>query len=462
MVCSRCAPGPRERPAAVLRRQCYDAAVILRDPVHGLVAFEGDAERLVTRLLDTSEVQRLRRVRQLGLTSLVFPGAEHSRFAHAIGAAWVMTRLLDRLAPQQHSLPASERLDPASARDAIAAALLHDLGHGPFSHLFEEVMPHARKHEEWTVDILLDEDTEVGRALREIDPGMPERVAQLVRGKHPRSWLGSTVSGVLDVDRCDYLLRDSHMTGVAYGLYDLDWLLRALSFAELPGGAGWVLAIEGRKGLPPIEGFFLARHFMYQQVYHHKATRAAESLIRAIFTRVAERVRDGSPPRSTPDAMRASVLGQPLTLGSYLELDDAMLMHCLAEWERDDDETLSTLAARLRRRHLPKTVPLPDEPGSEPIWEEAKRRAEEIVAKRGMRPDLHVWLDVARDVPYAEDQGDPRSGLWVALRHQPLRRLGDISFPLQKLKNQPIVRARLCFPREVRDEVVSALEEILS
>src|SRR5690606_26692320 len=135
--------------------------------------------------------------------------------------------------------------------------------------------------------------------------------------------------GTLDVDRCDYLLRDSYMTGVAYGRYDLDWLLRALTFARAPDGS-WVLAIEGRKGLPPIEAFFLARHYMYQQVYHHKATRAAECLINAMFTRLAELVREGAPPPDTPAAIGAAVLGERLTAGAYLELDDALLLHCFA------------------------------------------------------------------------------------------------------------------------------------
>ena len=443
--------------------------MILRDPVHGLVAFEGEQERVVQALLDTREVQRLRRVRQLGLTSLVFPGAEHSRFAHAIGAAHVMSRLQERVRARQASdgVPAALQLDDRSACESLAAALLHDLGHGPFSHLFEEVLPHARAHEEWTVEILLDPATEVHQALASFDPAMPERVAALIQGTHPMRWLAGSVSGVLDVDRCDYLLRDSHMTGVRYGIYDLDWLLRALAFAELPASEGekeprWVLAIEGRKGLPPIEGFFLARHFMYQQVYHHKATRAAECLIRAIFVRVAELIRDGSGPGIVPHAMRAAVLGEPLSLERYLELDDPMLMHCLAEWERDRDPVLADLARRLRRRELPKTVPLPDEPGSRPVWEEARRRAAEVAERHGLRADLQVFVDVASDVPYSDDDGDPAGALWVVLRHQPLRRLSDISFPLQRLRDQAIVRPRLCFPREIRDEVRSAIEEILT
>ena len=298
--------------------------MILRDPVHGLVAFEGADEALALALLGTREVQRLRRVRQLGLTSLVFPGAEHSRFAHAIGAAHVMTRLRERVRAKEGDLPDALRLTDQAALDALAAAFLHDLGHGPYSHLFEEVVPAARPHEEWTVQALLDPGTEVHQALRSIDAGMPERVAALVTGESAVGWLARAVSGTLDVDRCDYLLRDSHMTGVAYGIYDLDWLLRALAFAELPFGDTasdrWVLAIEGRKGLPPIEGFFLARHFMYQQVYHHKATRAAECIVRAMFSRVARLVSEGAPPTPLPRALGEAITGREQRLGDYLEL----------------------------------------------------------------------------------------------------------------------------------------------
>jgi HD superfamily phosphohydrolase len=436
--------------------------MLLRDPVHGLVAYEGDFERVALALLDTREVQRLRRIRQLGLTSLVFPGAEHSRFAHALGAAHVMTRLLEHVSGRQTELPRALRLDPMHARDAFAAAMLHDLGHGPFSHLFEEVMPGARPHEEWTTAIVRDDATEVNAALRTFDPEMPARVAALIEGEHPLPWLASAISGTLDVDRCDYLLRDSHMTGVAYGIYDLDWLLRSLAFAKLEADDDWVLAIEGRKGLPPIEGFFLARHFMYQQVYHHKATRGAECLVRGIFKRAAELVREGRTPEHTPDAIARAVVGDPPSTEAYVELDDVRLLHCLACWEKGSDAILADLTTRFRRRALPKTVPLPEGPGMDAKWREAHARASEVVSKLGLRPDLHVWLDVAEDVPYEEPQGDSREGLWVTLRHQPLRRLGDISFALERLRNVAVVRPRLCFPHEARDAVLQAIEPVIA
>jgi len=437
--------------------------VILRDPVHGLVSFEGEAERVVATLLATAEVQRLRRVRQLGLTSLVFPGAEHSRFAHALGAAHVMVRLQERIRACDGDLPADARMGEVEARDALAAAFLHDIGHGPFSHLFEEVLPDTPRHEEWTVRALRDPGTAVHRALEGLDPGMAERVAGLLGGDYRLGYLARAVSGTLDVDRSDYLLRDSLMTGARYGLYDLDWLLRALSFDQSPSGE-WVLAVEGRKGLPPIEGFFLGRHFMYRQVYHHKATRAAECLIRAMFLRVTELVRDGSPPANLPDALRSAALGRAVPLGEYLTLDDAALHSCFASWADSTDEVLSDTARRLRARLLPKTVPLPEGQDAETVGrrQEAFRRAREIVGARGLRPDLNVWLDVTSDTPYPEPEGDAPGGVWVSIRHQPIRRLGDVSFLLGELRNKQMRASRLVFPAELREEVLTAIEGVIA
>lgn len=430
--------------------------MILRDPVHGLVAFEGLAEEVIGRLLAAIEVQRLRGIRQLGFTSLVFPGAEHSRFSHALGAAHVMVRYLDRIKATQAILPAAERLDEEAEADALAAALLHDLGHGAFSHLSEEVLPLGRPHEAWTVDAILDPGGEVHGILSALSPGMPQRVAMLVRGQHRLGYLARAVSGTIDVDRCDYLLRDSHMTGVSYGVYDLDWLLRALTPAQAPSGE-WVMAIEGRKGLPPIEGFFLARQFMYQQVYHHKATRAAEAIIRAIFTRTAELVQEGTPPHGTPPALIDAIEGRQVPVRDYLGLDDLCLMSAFRAWEQSTDATLAELTARLSRRILPKTVPLPVGGDKDGRWALALREARRIVHSHGQRADLSVWVDNPSDVPFAEPEDDSADGLWVTLRHQPVQRLGSISFLLGELRNKRIERPRLVFPADFRMEVEGAL-----
>ncbi|MCC7534882.1 MAG: HD domain-containing protein [Deltaproteobacteria bacterium] len=436
--------------------------MLLRDPVHGLVVFEADDERVVLALLDTAEVQRLRRVRQLGLTSVVFPGAEHSRFAHALGTAHVMVRLLRRLAAPDAALDEALQIDGHLRRTALAAALLHDLGHGPFSHLFEEVFPGGRHHEAWTGDIVNDDTTEVHAALSGLDRELPARVASLLSGDAGAAapeLLARSISGALDVDRCDYLLRDSLMTGVRYGLYDLEWVLQSLRVGRVtPGSDRLVLAVDGRKGLPALEGYFLGRQFMYQQVYHHKATRGAECLVRAIFKRVVERVQDGHVPPLTPRAIVDASLGRQVALGDYLAMDDVIVGSSFAAWERGSDPLLADLCARLRTRRLFKTVRLPDEPAA---WPEARARALDVVRSLGLRDDLYLWLDVATHVPYPEPDGALDDAHDVVLVLEPgrgARPLGDASFLLGELRNKAHVRPRLVFAPEARRAVVSALE----
>jgi hypothetical protein len=428
--------------------------MILRDPVHGLVAFESEEEEVIERLIDTPEMQRLRRIKQLGVTSLAFPGAEHNRFAHAIGAAFVMKLLLHRLRAIHDSLPFWQRVTSDRARDALAAAFLHDVGHGPLSHLFEDAIPGTPHHETWTERIVLDPQTGVNKALVALDPGMPDRIVKLVHGEHPLPYLAKAVSGSFDVDRCDYLLRDAHATGVRYGLYDLDWLLRSLRFApvESPEKAP-ALAIDGAKGLMAIEAFILGRLFMFQQVYLHKATRAAEWMIRTILARAAHLIANGARLPQTPAAIEAAAHREPIKLHDYLELDDGVLWGAMHAWEGAEDEALRDLAARVRTRRLFKTLELFGEQATPDGRAQAHAVAREVAAKEGLDPDLYVGLDVAEDVPF----DDAQDRLMVVYAKGPARPLSEVSFLLARLAGQPLCRMRLIFAPELREKIIHAL-----
>jgi HD superfamily phosphohydrolase len=428
--------------------------VILRDPVHGLVAFEGDDEGVVELLIDTPEVQRLRRVRQLGVTSLAFPGAEHSRFAHAVGAAFVMKLLLARLHAIGGALPPEQRVTSGRAREALAAALLHDVGHGPLSHLFENAIPGTPPHETWTERIVLDPSTGVNRVLSSIDRGLPARVVDLVHGRHDIPYLAKAVSGELDVDRCDYLLRDAHATGVRYGVYDLDWLLRSLCFAPPDVGApGPALAIDGAKGLPAIEAFITARLFMFQQVYQHKATRAAEWMIRTILARAVRVLRDGGALDGVPGAVGAGARGEAIALGDYLELDDGVLWGAMHAWEGAGDRPLADLARRIRARALFKTFELFGEHATPEGRERALAIARDVARAKGFDADVYVGLDVATDEPF----GGEAAPLLVVYAKGPARPLHEVSFLLGRLAGQVMSRVRLVMAPELRDAVTHAV-----
>ncbi len=427
--------------------------MILRDPVHGLVAFEAEEEAVVPRLMNTKEMQRLRRIRQLGVASMAFPGAEHTRFSHAVGAAFVMKLLLARLRSIDEGLPYWQKVTTDRARDALAAALLHDIGHGPFSHLFEHSMPGMPHHEEWTTRIVTDPSTEVNEVLRSFDPAMPERVAALTRGEHELPYLARAVAGTFDVDRCDYLLRDAHATGVRYGLYDLDWLLRSLRFAPVAEGAPPILAIDGQKGLPAIEAFLLARLFMFQQVYLHKATRSAEWMIRMALSRAVFAIMEGQRLEQVPRAMLAAAAGDKISLSDYLDLDDAAISVAMHAWESSTDAPLADLCARIRNRHLFKTYELFGELAAPDGRERALEAARDVATRRGLDPDVYVGLDIASGTPFSAEA----TPLSVIFEKGTPRPLSEVSFLLSRLAGQVLARTRILFASELREEMVSVL-----
>ncbi len=428
--------------------------MILRDPVHGLVAFEGPEEGIIEALMDTPEVQRLRRIRQLGVAFLAFPGAEHSRFVHALGSAFVMKKLLVRLRTLQDALPVAQHVTLEMGREALAAAFLHDLGHGPLSHLFEESIPGVPAHETWTERIVLDPSTGVHKVLAGIDSGLPRRVADLVQGRHPLAYLARAVSGEFDVDRCDYLLRDAHATGVRYGLYDLDWLLQSLRFAPpTQHERAPALAIDGAKGLPAIEGFITARLFMFQQVYLHKATRSAEWMIRTILRRAVEVMHAGVRLPSTPAAVSAGARRDSIALGDYLDLDDGVLWGAIRAWEDATDRPLADLSRRIRARALFKTIELFGEQAAPEGRAQVLAIARDIARSRGFDPDTHVGIDIATDEPFAGGEAP----FMVVYAKGPARPLHEVSFLLGRLAGQVLSRSRLVLAAELRDAVTDAL-----
>ena len=422
--------------------------VILRDPVHGLISFEGPDEDVVRRLIDTCEVQRLRRIRCLGPASFAFPGAEHSRFSHAVGSAHVMKRYLGRIRRLGDDIPARDRVDVETGRVALAAALLHDLGHGPFSHTFEAVMPGPIVHEQWTSRLILDPDSEVHRVLHEIDPQMPRAVERLVFGQSSIPHLARAVSGTFDVDRCDYLMRDSYMTGVRYGTIDLEWLLRSLRLYLPPGATAASLAVDGEKGLTAVEGFFLGRLYMYRQVYLHKAVRAAETVMRALFRRLSEVGRQAP----TPPALDALLRGESVSNGSFLELDDAALETAIAGYTGSDDELLRDLAGRLRRRRLFKTMRLRKDVSAE----HALARLHEVLRATGAGPEYLGVVDRVEVDAYIEDET-----MMVIGGGGRLVRLLEASPVLHGLSQETFVHYRAIFPPEVREHVWTAMADMV-
>ncbi len=245
----------------------------LRDPVHGFIR----ADALESALINSRPMQRLRHIHQLGLTSLVYPGAEHSRFSHALGAMHLAGRVYDALASKapQELLPPGERT--RLRRLARAVALVHDLGHAPFSHSAEELFEDGIDHEEMTRRLL--GEPEIAEIFSHLGDGLEPReiVRLLAREFHSpvERLIGEIVSGELDVDKMDYLLRDSLFCGVRYGSYDLERLLDTIRPIADPETGAWGLGVE-EGGVHALEALVMARYYMFTQVYFNATGKALE------------------------------------------------------------------------------------------------------------------------------------------------------------------------------------------
>src|SRR5207248_3207993 len=291
----------------------------------------------MVRLIDSFEFQRLRRIKQLGLALFTYQGAEHSRFAHSLGALHLMTRVLDRL---------SEKYDISdeSRAAARAAALLHDTGHGPFSHVMEKVL--SFHHEEWTRRVMLSEETEVGQTLRDYSAELPDAVASIIEGTFRPAFLAQLVSSQLDVDRMDYLLRDSLMTGAKYGNFDLEWIVNAIEIDEREDR----IYVSAR-GLYAVEEYLQARYYMFRQVYYHRTLRSAEAVLRSILRRALKLLEEGKEVWCAPGTPFEKVLRrEPLTVSEHLRSEDSDVLFHIKQWQRSSDPVLNDLSRRFTGR----------------------------------------------------------------------------------------------------------------
>jgi HD superfamily phosphohydrolase len=345
-------------------------------------------EAVVVDLLRTPELQRLRKIRQLGLAHLVFPGAEHSRLVHSLGASFLAIRFGRHIKEKasQFFIPALCP-DEAAIRDLGLAALCHDLGHGPLSHAWErEIVGERFNHQAWGVSLglkfpaetlerlkwhelvghsfLLWKDGYLHRLLEQHEEGLSLRISELLLGNYYISYLPRILSSDIDVDRADFLRRDTHQTGVAYGRYDLDWLISTCTLGKKSNGLqeDWVIGFDSRKAIRVVEQFFTARRALYETVYHHRTVRSAEGMM-ALFLRRLRAVITEGVKIEVADFMQPileMMKGKALEPGELIRLDDftlSVLVDQIAQSSISDD-TVRDLATRIRSRDLFKQVPV--------------------------------------------------------------------------------------------------------
>ena len=308
---------------------------ILNDPVYGFITLN---RGILLDLIDHPYFQRLSRIKQLGLTYLVYPGAHHTRFHHAVGAAYLMKQALSTFKELGVNIQREEE------RGALIAILLHDIGHGPYSHALEHSFLSGVSHENVS-EIFM-------RKLDEQYSGELSLAIQIFRNEYHKKFLHQLVSSQLDMDRLDYLKRDSFFTGVSEGVVSNQRIIKMFDIVD-----DEILIKE--KGIYSIEKFIVARRLMYWQVYLHKTVLSAEFLLAKIISRARELLCNGEKLFVTPELnmfltknISKSELEQEVYLNAFASLDDNDIMTCIKVWMKSKDIVLSRLASMLIERKL--------------------------------------------------------------------------------------------------------------
>ncbi|MDR0713427.1 MAG: HD domain-containing protein [Bacteroidales bacterium] len=339
----------------------YNKRKIINDPVYGFINLPFP---ILYDLIEHPYFQRLRRIKQLGLTCTVYPGANHTRFQHALGAMHLMDEAVKSLRSKNVEITEEEY------EAALIAVLLHDVGHGPYSHALESVMVENVPHENISLAFMQQLNREFNGKLK--------TAIEIFRKTYPKKFLCQLVSGQLDVDRLDYLRRDSFFTGVTEGIIGSDRIIKMLHVYDDE------LVVEA-KGIYSIEKFLLARRLMFWQVYLHKTVISADQLLLNILSRAKKIIRSSIPLFGTPsllyflrDFQAKSLSQQPLSvITHYSMLDDNDIIIAMKMWRSDVDSVLTDLSARLLNRVLFRI-----ETSHEPFLPERIENLREKVASR--------------------------------------------------------------------------------
>jgi uncharacterized protein len=403
---------------------------IFNDPVYGFVTVPSE---LVFRLIDHPYFQRLRRIRQLGLTNLVYPGALHTRFHHAMGAMHLMDQAIEVIRSKGHTITDAE------AEAANIAILLHDIGHGPFSHALENSIVHHVTHEDISGLIMDRLNVELGGKL--------DLAIKIFRNQYKKEFLHQLVSGQLDMDRLDYLRRDSFFTGVSEGIVSSDRIVKMLNVVNDQ------LVVED-KGIYSIEKFIIARRLMYWQVYLHKTVLSAEHLLVNILKRAKMLAEQGVELFCTPalkiflydKITKTAFVKRPEVLEAFTRLDDYDLMAAIKVWADHSDRILAELCRNLVDRNL-YAVELQNKPFSGSYVEELQRKARK---KYGVSKDelpFYVFTGAVQNKAYSTDN----IRINILFKNGQVMDIAEAAdlFNISVLA-RPVKKYFLCYPKQLR------------
>lgn len=399
---------------------------VFKDPVHRYIHVN---DRVIWDLIATKEFQRLRRIKQLGTTYLVFHGAEHSRFNHSLGVYEIVRRILSNFKDQKH-WNEDERLL------SLCAALLHDLGHGPFSHSFEKIFD--LDHENFTQKIITG-NTEVHAVLEKVETGFSQKVADVIAKTYEDKLVVSLISSQIDADRMDYLQRDAYYTGVSYGHFDMERILRVMRPIDDQ-------VVIKSSGMHAVEDYIMSRYQMYWQVYFHPVTRSAEVILTKILHRAKDLYEKGYAFKFEPTHF-LSFFTQNVSLEDYLKLDETIVYYYFQQWQEESDEILADLCERFMNRRLFKYVEF------NPMiqirdWMTLHNLFKEI----GINPDYYLEVDSSSDLPYdfyRPGEEEERLPIHLLMPNDELKELSRNSDIVESISGKKRTDHKLYFPEDL-------------
>lgn len=347
---------------------------VFRDPVFGYIHVE---HQIIWDLVNTKEFQRLRKIHQLGGVAYVFHTANHTRFDHSLGTYHIASRLVKEIEGLK------ELLGEKGVILFLVTSLLHDIGHGSFSHAFEEVF--GVNHEKYTIKIVLG-DSEVNQVLTKYDPELPQAVASIMAKEERYVLIESLISSQLDSDRLDYLVRDTYFTGATYGMIDTDRIIRIMRIVDNQ-------VVYKASGIHAIEDYLMSRFHMYWQVYFHPVGRSFEIMLNKLYLRIKELYEQGFAFQGQTLKL-IEFMKDPTNVKTYLRLNDYQIMSMVDDLaENNIDDTLYRLANKIASRKLFKYIMINN---NEYIYEEMKK----VVESKGYNPEYYLHIDNVKQIVY--------------------------------------------------------------
>ncbi|MCB5066767.1 HD domain-containing protein [Streptococcus mutans] len=417
---------------------------VFRDPVHNYIPVE---DELIYDLINSKEFQRLRRIKQLGSSSFTFHGAEHSRFSHCLGVYYLARRVTNIFDKKY-----SDIWNSNESLLTMTAALLHDIGHGAYSHTFERLFD--TNHETITQQIILSPETEINTILRRVSPDFPDKVASVINHTYSNKQVEQLISSQIDVDRMDYLLRDSYFTGASYGEFDLTRVLRVIRPIE--NGIAF-----SRDGMHAVEDYIISRYQMYMQVYFHPASRAMEVLLQNLLKRAKYLYPKEKEFFTVTSPHLIPFFENRVTLEDYLSLDDGVMNTYFQTWMQSADKILSDLASRFINRKVFKSITFDEKDLSN------LEKLRGIVKDLGFDPTYYTALHLNFDLPYdvyKPDVQNPRTQIEMLQEDGSIAELSTLSPLVHTLSGTTHGDRRFYFPKEmlIKDDLFVEAKEKFS